>query len=137
MNWTNPSHSCAATYCITLGRPCPAAQRMLNALSASMNQAKAVTEEHFEISGEASLSACEAGCMARFIASHSRIRLFCDVPKSADQTALDQFADACFGDHIHQLYPTHSTPPPRALAQAHPLEAAASPSAFEPVLQLV
>ncbi len=119
MNWTNKTHDCAVTHCMLLGRPCPAAQNMLNALSASMDRAKGLTKDEFEIAGQTGLSACAKGCMARFVASHQRIRIFCDVSDQADQSGLDRFADAMLCTDASTML-THVTETPAALAQAIP-----------------
>lgn len=129
MIWTNETHNCAATHCPKIGRPCPAAMRMLKALSASMSQAKGVTEDNFEMTGQAGLNACPDGCMARFVASHSRIRVFCGVTDAAEQSDLDRFADIMLCTKRTSLTSLGKlTERPRALAQAvpqhSPLEAA-------------
>ncbi len=121
MIWTNETHDCAATHCPKLGRPCPAATRMLKALSASMTQAKGVTEDNFQMTGHAGLNACPEGCMARFVASHYRIRVFCDVADTADQTDLDRFADVMLCDTSPGTVGLGKLPArPCALAQATP-----------------
>ncbi|MBT8155352.1 hypothetical protein KMP13_16045 [Epibacterium ulvae] len=121
MIWTNETHDCAATHCPKLGRPCPAAMRMLKALSASMTQAKGVTEDNFQMTGQAGLNACAEGCMARFVASHYRIRVFCGVSITADQSDLDRFADVMLCDASPGPKGLGNLPiRPRALAQAVP-----------------
>ncbi len=116
MIWTNKTHSCATTYCTKLGKPCPMAMRMLNALSHSMNTARGVTEEAFEITGTSELepgeTGCDTGCAVRFVADHSRIRIYCGVPKNAPQPGLDRFTDAIFS--------ASTTGFPAAPGQIHP-----------------
>ena len=73
------SHEFVSTTCMHLGRPCPAAQRMLKALAQALDSARPLTQDDFEISGESRLDGCEKACPARFAANHSRIRVFCDV----------------------------------------------------------
>lgn len=131
MIWTNKTHDCAATHCTKLGRPCPAAMRMLKALSASMATAKGITEENFQMTGQAALNACAEGCMARFVASHDRIRVFCDVDKTANQSDLDLFADIMLCDTSPTAVALAPLPVrPRALAQAlsHPVQTHSAPS---------
>ena len=73
------THDFVATTCLHLGRPCPAAERMLRALADALAQARGVTREDFEMTGESQLDGCEKACPARFAARHDRIRVFCDV----------------------------------------------------------
>ncbi|MQQ09162.1 hypothetical protein GFB49_11905 [Epibacterium sp. SM1979] len=125
MIWTGETHEMAATHCPKLGRPCPAALEMLQALSAAMTQAKPVTQDDFEMTGHSTLKACGAGCQARFVASHAQIRVFCDVSDSAEQKVLDQLADAMFSnDLIPSIARPSSDHLPCAVAQALPLQIA-------------
>ncbi|WP_255731316.1 hypothetical protein [Phaeobacter sp. B1627] len=88
------THDFVATTCLHLGRPCPAAERMLRALAGALDKARTVTREDFEITGESRLDGCEKACPARFAARHDRIRVYCDVAATTDMAALDRFADA-------------------------------------------
>ncbi len=120
------THDIVATTCLYLGRPCPAAERMLLALAGALNQARAVTRADFEITGDSQLDGCEKACPARFAARHDRIRVFCDVTTSADTADLDRFADAMLSTGLDGL----SAPPremPRAFGEARPLRLSPQP----------
>ena len=132
MTKTTPStHDIVATTCLHLGRPCPAAERMLRALAGALDKARSVTRDDFEITGESRLDGCEKACPARFTARHDRIRVFCDVASATDMAALDRFADT-------MLSPTalpaavfctvrDVTELPRAFGEARPLRRADAP----------
>ncbi|EBA15911.1 hypothetical protein RSK20926_04847 [Roseobacter sp. SK209-2-6] len=92
--WTDQTHFYAATDCKYLGRPCPAAQRMIAKLAEAITKAKPLTQEDFEITGTSALDGCPRNCPAQFAASHDRIRLYCGVGEEAPRAGLDQFADA-------------------------------------------
>ncbi|KIC21574.1 hypothetical protein [Leisingera sp. ANG-Vp] len=94
MIWTDQTHFYAATDCKHLGRPCPAAERMIAKLAEAMTKAKPLTQEDFEITGTSALDGCSRNCPAQFVASHDRIRLYCGVGEDAPREGLDQFADA-------------------------------------------
>ncbi|KIC11952.1 hypothetical protein RA19_04820 [Leisingera sp. ANG-M1] len=94
MIWTDQTHFFAATDCKHLGRPCPAAERMIAKLAEAMTKAKPLTQEDFEITGTSALDGCPRKCPAQFVASHDRIRLYCGVGEDAPREGLDQFADA-------------------------------------------
>lgn len=125
MTSSTETHEFVASTCLHIGRPCPAAEQMLRRLSQAIVTAKDVTQDDFEISGQGILNGCAKNCPARFVANHSRIRIFCDVKDDATTEALDQFADAmlsgCFSQHDHTLsYGPASSRPPRAFAEARP-----------------
>ncbi|MBY6140795.1 hypothetical protein KUV26_15245 [Leisingera daeponensis] len=94
MMWTDKTHFYAATDCKHLGKPCPAAERMIAKLAEAMTKAKPLTQEDFEITGTTALDGCPRNCPAQFAASHDRIRLFCGVGEDAPREGLDRFADA-------------------------------------------
>ncbi|WP_264211093.1 hypothetical protein [Leisingera thetidis] len=94
MIWTDQTHFYAATDCKYLGRPCPAAERMIAKLAEAMTRAKPLTQEDFEITGTTALDGCPRTCPAQFAASHDRIRLYCGVGGEAPREGLDRFADA-------------------------------------------
>ena len=96
MIWTDKTHFYTATDCIHLGRPCPAAERLVRKLAAAMTEAKPLTQEDFSITGSSALAGCPKGCAARFSASHEGIRVFCGAGEDADPAQLDRFADAMF-----------------------------------------
>ncbi len=98
MIWTTPTHSFAATLCRKTGLPCPMAARLAQTLADALRKAEPATQPGFELTGTARLSGCGDGCTVRYVASHARIRLFCGVPETADQSPLDRLADAMFSD---------------------------------------
>lgn len=87
------THHFSQTTCMHLGGPCPALAKMLQALTTALDKARPVTTEDFEICGESVLDGCPRSCPARFFATHDRIRVFCDVTKTAERGKLDLFAD--------------------------------------------
>ncbi|MEP2717973.1 hypothetical protein [Pseudophaeobacter sp.] len=91
-----PDHHVSQSICMHLGSPCPSLARMLEALSGALDKARDVTEADFQICGESRLDGCDRHCPAQYVASHDRIRVFCDVSKEADTEALNLFADALF-----------------------------------------
>lgn len=106
---TSDTHSFMATTCLHLGRPCPAAERMIRVLAQALDMAKGSTDGDFEVSGQSLLDGCEKSCPARFQASHSRIRVFCGAQETDDLGALNQFADAMLAPHVLPV-PTKVTP---------------------------
>jgi len=94
MIWTDKTHNFAATTCKHLGRPCPAAVRMVGKLAEAMTKAAPMTAEDFEICGHTTLDGCTRKCPAQFISGHDRIRIYCGVDDSADRDGLERFADA-------------------------------------------
>ncbi len=119
---TELTHDFVATTCMHLGRPCPAAERMLRALAGALAHARDVTCEDFEMTGESQLDGCEKACPARFAARHDRIRVFCDVTASTETATLDRFADAMLS--LDGTFPaaTALTDMPRAFGEARPLD---------------
>ena len=115
------THDFVATTCLHLGRPCPAAERMLRALAGALDRARGVTQEDFEISGESQLDGCEKACPARFAASHDRIRVFCDVSATTETETLDRFADAMLSPDMIALHASSSAEVPRAFGEARPI----------------
>ena len=105
--------------CLHTGGPCPALARMVTALTGALDKARPVTTPEFELSGESKLEGCPRTCDARFVASHHRIRVFCDVPPAAEISALDRFADAFLAPAQTDFPLVASTLPhrPCALAQ--------------------
>lgn len=97
MMWTDKTHVYAATDCKYLGKPCPAAQRMVAKLAEALSAAKPLTEDDFEIAGSTRLEGCPRACPAQFVASHERIRIYAGVEDSAPRAELDRFADAILG----------------------------------------
>lgn len=115
------SHEFVSTTCMHLGRPCPAAQRMLKALAQALDSARPLTQDDFEISGESRLDGCEKACPARFAANHSRIRVFCDVTSSTKTETLDRFADAMLSSDANTMSSTCVSEIPRAFGEARPV----------------
>jgi len=124
MSKTETTHDFVATTCLHLGRPCPAAERMLRALAGALDKARGVTREDFEISGESQLDGCEKACPARFAASHDRIRVFCDVTPATETETLDRFADAMLSPDVMHVGAASVAEMPRAFGEARPLGAA-------------
>ena len=93
MTQAEETHHLSQTTCMHLGTHCPALTRMLQALATAMTKASALTDADFAFSGESFLDGCNRRCPARFVASHARIRVFCDVTPDADTAELDLFAD--------------------------------------------
>ncbi|MGR3760585.1 hypothetical protein ACUXV3_10710 [Roseobacteraceae bacterium NS-SX3] len=129
MIWTDKTHVFAATHCRHLGRPCPAAERLLTRLAASMAAAEPVTQEDFEVAGESRLEGCGRPCTAQFAASHSRVRLYCGVSAGADRAALDRFADALLSPDGTALPSARAGERPCALAEALPHKTGTRPAA--------
>ncbi|WP_416367755.1 hypothetical protein [Tritonibacter mobilis] len=114
------THEFVSTTCLHLGRPCPAAQRMLAALAKALDSARGLTKDDFEISGESRLDGCEKACPARFAANHARIRVFCDVQATTKTETLDRFADAMLSADGGSAHGTSSADMPRAFGEARP-----------------
>ncbi len=112
------THNFTLSICMHLGRPCPAANRMLRTLANAVASAKETTEEGFEITGESSLEGCDRSCHAKFQASHDRIRVFCGTDTDDELTALNRFADAMLSP---QAAPYHGTVAPQSFGEARPL----------------
>ena len=117
------THSFTLSMCMHLGRPCPAANRMLRTLAKALASAKGATEDGFEVTGESQLEGCDRACLARFQASHDRIRVFCGTEDDADFTALNHFADAMLSP---SAAPYHGTAAPQSFGEARPLAAPAA-----------
>mgnify|MGYP006999719756 CR=1 FL=1 len=128
MNWTDTTHRYSLSNCQYLGRPCPAAERMLSRLTTALGQARTVTTDNFEIAGNCELTACDRPCQARFSASHDRIRIYCGISPEADQGSLDQFADALFCQGADSRPITRLPEYPCGLAQALPLSPQPGPA---------
>ncbi|WP_293577614.1 hypothetical protein [Phaeobacter sp.] len=140
MNWTDTTHSYSLSTCMHLGRPCPAAERMIARLSSAMMQARSSTQDDFEITGTCQLDTrdakCPASCPAIFVASHDRIRVFGGVAQTDDQTELNRFADALFDPEAAPMVSTDTMSLPCSLAQAVPLPPKPSARQTERALQL-
>lgn len=93
---TEQTHHFSQSICMHHGAPCPALARMLTALAGAVDKARPVTTAEFELCGESLLDGCARHCPARFIATHDRIRVFCDVTDTTETQALDRFADSLF-----------------------------------------
>ena len=117
---TTMTHDFVATTCLHLGRPCPAAERMLRALAGALDKARHVTQEDFEIIGDSQLDGCEKACPARFAARHDRIRVFCDVAPATETAALDRFADAMLSPALDSFGLASAEAMPRAFGEARP-----------------
>lgn len=117
---THMTHDFVATTCMHLGRPCPAAERMLRALAGALDKARHVTQEDFEITGDSQLDGCEKACPARFAARHDRIRVFCDVAPATETADLDRFADAMLSPVLAGVGLTSAEAMPRAFGEARP-----------------
>lgn len=124
MNWTDTTHSYSVSSCRHLGRPCPAVERMIARLGMALDQARPSTTDDFEITGTCLLERCDAHCAsrcsARFVASHTRIRIFTGVDEDASLSGLDQFADAIFDPAASPFVPKRNQTYPSGLAQALP-----------------
>ncbi|MCG6559969.1 hypothetical protein MB818_17295 [Ruegeria sp. 1NDH52C] len=94
MIWTTRTHEFAATLCRRTGRPCPALSALAENLARALRQAEPMTDAGFAIEGHCEMPPCGAGCMARYAASHSRIRVFCGVDEDTALSHLNRFADA-------------------------------------------
>ncbi len=114
------THRVMLTECQNSGGPCPALDRMLKALSQALHSAKALTDKDFEITGESLLDGCARHCPARFVAAHDRIRVFCGVSPSADQVALDRFADMMVLPYAAALPASRIKARPCAFGEATP-----------------
>ena len=112
------THDFTLSVCMHLGRPCPAANRMLRTLAKALACAKDATEEGFEVTGESTLEGCDRSCHAKFQASHDRIRVFCGTEKDADLPALNRFADTMLSP---SAAPYHGTAAPQSFGEARPL----------------
>ncbi|MCD9148103.1 hypothetical protein [Pseudophaeobacter flagellatus] len=112
-------HRISQSLCLHTGTSCPALARMVTALTGALDKARPVTTPDFELCGESKLEGCPRTCAARFVASHHRIRVFCDVPPAAETSALDRFADALLVPSQEAFPLVASTLPhrPCALAQ--------------------
>ncbi|WP_083100612.1 hypothetical protein [Pseudophaeobacter leonis] len=93
MTQADDSDHLSQTTCMHLGAPCPALTKMLQTLAHALSKARTVTDADFEVSGDSVLGGCARHCPARFVATHDRVRVFCDVTPAADTAELDLFAD--------------------------------------------
>jgi len=94
--------------------------RMLTALAGAVDMARPVTTEEFELCGESLLDGCARYCPARFIASHDRIRVFCDVTEATEIKALDLLADTLFQADSRAFAAAKPGPRPCAMGEAIP-----------------
>ncbi|UWS80127.1 hypothetical protein N1037_03615 [Phaeobacter sp. G2] len=117
---TKETHHFSQSICMHLGKPCPALTRMLTALAGALDKARPVTSAEFELCGDSLLDGCARHCPARFIASHDRIRVFCDVSEAADTATLDLFADTLFQPDSRAFSTTKLHQPPCAMGEALP-----------------
>lgn len=120
MIWSDQTHGYTATDCPDLGRPCPAAERMITRLAAALTQARPLTQEDFEITGNTVLDGCPKSCPAQFAASHDRIRIYCGVEAQTPRAGLDRFADAMFSPGDSGFAATTAKARPCALIEAIP-----------------
>lgn len=97
MIWTTQTHEFAATLCRRTGRPCPALSGLAENLTRALRRAEPMTDAAFEIEGHCEMPPCGAGCLARYAASHSRVRVFCGVDEDTALPHLHRFADALLG----------------------------------------
>ena len=114
------THYFSQSICMHQGAPCPALARMLTALAGAVNKARPVTAPEFEMCGESLLDGCARHCPARFIATHDRIRVFCDVSEETDTKSLDLFADSLFQAGAGSPSTVALSPPPCAMGEAIP-----------------
>ncbi|MEP4036985.1 hypothetical protein [Pseudophaeobacter sp.] len=117
---TKDTHHFSQSICMHQGTTCPALARMLTALAGAVDKARPVTTEEFELCGESLLDGCARHCPARFIASHNRIRVFCDVTVTTDTKALDQLADTLFQADSRAFSVAKPGPRPCAMGEAIP-----------------
>lgn len=120
--FSQETHSFALSDCMHLGRPCPAANRMLRTLATAVATARSATEDGFEVTGESELQGCDRSCRACFQAGHDRIRVFCGIEGNADLADLNRFADAMLSP---KPTPYHGQSAPRSFGEARPLTNAA------------
>ncbi len=117
---TKETHHFSQSICMHLGAPCPALSRMLAALAGAVDKARPVTTPDFELCGESLLDGCARHCPARFIATHDRIRVYCDVEAATDSKALELFADSLFQPDAQGFSGTQLDHRPCAMGQAIP-----------------
>lgn len=94
MIWKTNTHLFSATVCQHTGKNCPAVNRMAEKLAQAIAASKPITTDDFEIEGDSVLKHCPHDCHARFVATHDRIRIFCDVTSEIETSDLNRFADA-------------------------------------------
>ena len=140
MIWTDRTHVYAATDCKFLGRPCPAAQRMVAKLAQAMATARPLTQDDFEIAGTTRLDGCPRACPAQFLASHDRIRIYAGVDEDAPREGLERFADAILGpingDTAAGLGLAAATLTTRPCALIEALPRTSQPQASQPTLRI-
>ena len=117
---TKDTHHISQSICMHQGSACPALTRMLTALAGALDKARPVTTPEFELCGESLLDGCARHCPARFIATHERIRVFCDVTEAADTKALDLLADSLFQSDSRAFATAKPSPRPCAMGEALP-----------------
>ncbi|WP_238366088.1 hypothetical protein [Mesobacterium pallidum] len=94
-----PDSDMISTLCPHLGRPCPAATRMLRALDRAGRAARRVTPD-LDMTGTSQLDGCARACSAVFRLSPEGAAVFCGVSDESEVAALDRFASdflACDG----------------------------------------
>ena len=122
-----PESDMISTMCPHLGRPCPAATRMLQALERAGRAARRVTPE-LDMTGTGQLDGCARACSAVFHLSPEGVAVFCGVSDEADVPALGRFAAdflACDGPGT---MPVDAAPLAFALSPV-PAEMVTAPSA--------
>lgn len=97
MIWADDTHDFSCTTCRHSRAPCPAAAQLAERLVTALRLSEPFTADDFEITGSGRLSGCERSCAARYVASKTAVRIYCDVADGADTDALDRFATAFFG----------------------------------------
>lgn len=122
MIWKTKTHKFSATLCQRTGQPCPALARMARAIAHSMETARPVTQDCFEVEGSSELNHCAEGCMARFRANPDQIRVFCGTDTGADVEVLDRYADMLFGIDTTALPASGLTTPPCAMIEVLSLD---------------
>ena len=108
MIWTDTNYDYAATICQHTGKPCPALARLAKSLTHAVERAVAATGPDFELDGAIAVNGCARDCQARFSASRTRTRLFCDVAEDAPLPALDRLADVMLDDVDSAGFPSLS-----------------------------
>lgn len=121
LNPSTETHHFSQSICMHQGSSCPALSRMLRALAAAVDKARPVTAPEFELCGESLLDGCARHCPARFVATHDRIRVFCDVRAAADTLSLDRFADSLFQPNAGAFSAAMLEHPPCAMGEAIPM----------------
>lgn len=109
-----------STICPHLGRPCPAATRMLQALTRAGRAARRLTPD-LEMTGTSRLDGCPRQCPAVYRLSPAGAAVFCGVTDATEAEALDRFAARFLdGDETRSLLSDDAAPLAFALSPVSP-----------------